>query len=141
LNNLPENTNRTKNIIPSTINLAHQIYELDPQRFVYPTSVGPNITDEWEKNDEGDDVHNEDNDVLEEDERNDDDFVPISTDGWEFGEDYWDSTNKDDDSDYDPHKHIERRLIVKNRSEKHHPVRDFSDISEMNEINAPSVQR
>jgi hypothetical protein len=27
---------------------------------------------------------------------------------------------------------------VKNRSEKHHLIRDFSDISEINEINAPS---
>jgi hypothetical protein len=37
LNNLPESSNRTENIIPSTINLAHQIHESDPQRFVYPT--------------------------------------------------------------------------------------------------------
>jgi hypothetical protein len=76
--------------------------------------------------------------VLKEDERNDDDFVPISTDGWEIGEDYWDLVDEDDDPDYDPHEHIERRLIVKNRSEKYHPVHDFSDISEINEINAPS---
>jgi hypothetical protein len=74
LNNLPESSNRTENIIPSTINLAHQIHESDPQRFVYPTPVGPNITDEWEQNDEGDDVRNEDNDVLEKDEGNGDDF-------------------------------------------------------------------
>jgi hypothetical protein len=81
LNNLLESSNRTENIIPSTINLAHKIYKSDPQRFVYPTPVGPNVTDECEQNDEGDDVRNEDNDVLEEDERNDDDFVSISTDG------------------------------------------------------------
>jgi hypothetical protein len=58
LNNLPESSNRTENIIPSTINLAHQIHESDPQRFIYPTPVGPNITDEREQNDcdEGDDV-------------------------------------------------------------------------------------
>jgi hypothetical protein len=31
-----------------------------------------------------------------------------------------------------------RQLIVKNRSEKYHPVRDFSNIFEINEINAPS---
>jgi hypothetical protein len=30
LNNLPEISNRTKNTIPSTINLAHQIHESDP---------------------------------------------------------------------------------------------------------------
>jgi hypothetical protein len=72
LNNLPEISNRTENIIPSTINLAHQIHKLDPQKFVYPTPVGPNVTYEWEQNDcdEGDDVRNEDNDVLEEEERN-----------------------------------------------------------------------
>jgi hypothetical protein len=34
LNNLPENGNRTEDIIPSTINLAHQIHESDPQRCV-----------------------------------------------------------------------------------------------------------
>jgi hypothetical protein len=76
--------------------------------------------------------------VLEEDERNDDDFVSISTDEWEIGEDYWDSADEYDDPNYDPHEHIKRRFIVKNRSKKHHPVRDFSDISEINEINAPS---
>jgi hypothetical protein len=76
--------------------------------------------------------------VLEEDERNNDDFVSISTNGWEIGEDYKDSANEDDDPDYDLHEHIERRLIVKNRSEKYHPVRDFSDIFEINKINAPS---
>jgi hypothetical protein len=126
LNNLPEISNRTENIISSTINLAYQIH------------------DEREQNDcdEGDDVHNEHNDVLVEEERNDDgkgddDFVPISTDGWEIEEDYWDSTDKNDDPNYDPHKHIERRLIVKKRSKMYHPVRDVSDISEINEINAP----
>jgi hypothetical protein len=46
LNNLLGNNNRTENIIPSTINLAHQIYESDPQRFIYPTPVGSNVTDE-----------------------------------------------------------------------------------------------
>jgi hypothetical protein len=76
--------------------------------------------------------------VLEEEERNNDDFVSISTDGWEIGEDYWDSADEDGDPDYDPHEHIVRQLIVKNRSEKHHPVCDFSDISEIIEINAPS---
>jgi hypothetical protein len=30
LNNLPEISNRTENIIPSTINQAHQIHESDP---------------------------------------------------------------------------------------------------------------
>jgi hypothetical protein len=30
LNNLPEISNRTKNTIPSTIILAHQIHESDP---------------------------------------------------------------------------------------------------------------
>jgi hypothetical protein len=45
-NNLPKSSNRTENIIPSTINLAHQIHELDPQRFIYPTPVSPNVTDE-----------------------------------------------------------------------------------------------
>jgi hypothetical protein len=74
--------------------------------------------------------------VLEEDERNDNDFVPISTDGWEIGEYYWDSTDEDDDPDYDPHEHLECLLIMKNRSEKYYLVRDFSDISEINEINA-----
>jgi hypothetical protein len=140
LNNLSKSSNRTENIIPSIINLAHQIHESDPQRFIYPTLVGPNITDEWEQNDcdEGDDICNEDNDVLEEEEQNDDDFVPISTDGWEIEEDYWDSADKDDDPDYDPHEHIEHRLIVKNKSKKYHLVRDFSDISEINEINASS---
>jgi hypothetical protein len=70
LNNLPEICNRTENTISSTINLAHQIH------------------DEREQNDcdEGDDVRNEDNDVLMEEERNDDgegddDFILISTDG------------------------------------------------------------
>jgi hypothetical protein len=76
--------------------------------------------------------------VLEKEERNDDDFVPISIDGWRIEEDYWDSADEDDDPDYDPHEHIERRLIVKNRSSKHHLVRDFSDISQINEINASS---
>jgi hypothetical protein len=71
----------------------------------------------------GDDVRNENNNVLEEEERNDDDegdddFVLISTDGQEIGEDYWDSTDEDDDLYYDLHEHIECRLIVKNRSEK-----------------------
>jgi hypothetical protein len=47
-------------------------------------------------------------------------------------------TDGDDDLDYDPHEYIERRLIMKNRSKKYHLVRDFSDISEINEINAPS---
>jgi hypothetical protein len=58
------------------------------QRPIYPTPIGPNATNDWEQNDcdEGDDVRNEDNNVLEEDERNDDDegdeeFVPISIDG------------------------------------------------------------
>jgi hypothetical protein len=46
LNNLPEISNRTENIIHFTINLAHQIHESDPQRFIYPTPVGPNVTDE-----------------------------------------------------------------------------------------------
>jgi hypothetical protein len=117
LNNLPV-SNRTENTIPSIINLAHQIH------------------DEREQNDcdEGDDVRNEDNDVLVEEERNDDgegdnDFVSISIDGWEIGEDYWDSADEDDDPDYDPHEYIERRLIVKNRSEKHHLVCEFSDIN------------
>jgi hypothetical protein len=81
--------------------------------------------------------------VLEEEERNDDgegddDFVSISTDRWEIGEDYWDSIDEDDELDYDPHEHIEHRLIVKNKSEKHHLIRDFSDISEINEINDSS---
>jgi hypothetical protein len=138
LNNLPGSSNRTENIIPSIINLAHQIHESDPQRFIYSTPISPNVTDEWEQNDESDDVRNEDNDVLEEEKRNDDDFVLILPDGWEIGEDYWDSADEDDDPDYDPHEHIERQLIVKNRSEKYHPVRDFSDISKINEINAPS---
>jgi hypothetical protein len=64
--------------------------------------------------------------------------VPISTDEWEIGEDYWDSADEDDDPNYDPYEHIERRLIMTNKSEKYHPVRDFSDISEINEINTPS---
>jgi hypothetical protein len=94
------------------------------------------LTKEQNDYDEGDDIGNEDNDVLEEEERNDDgegddDFVPILTDGWDIGEDYYDSADEDDDPDYDPHEYIERRLIV-NRSEKHHLVRDFSDISEIN---------
>jgi hypothetical protein len=57
------------------------MHESDPQRPVYPTSVGPNAIDEREKNDcdESDDIRNEDNDVLEKNERNDD-FVSISTD-------------------------------------------------------------
>jgi hypothetical protein len=79
--------------------------------------------------------------VLVEEERNnegDDDFVPISTDGWEIGEDYWDSADEDNDPNYDSHEHIECRLIVKNISEKYHSVCDFSDISEINEINTPS---
>jgi hypothetical protein len=81
--------------------------------------------------------------VLEEEEQNDDDegdddFVPIITDGWEIGEDYWDSADENDDPDYDPYKHTKRQLIVKNRLEKYHLVRDFSDISEINEIDAPS---
>jgi hypothetical protein len=93
--------------------------------------------------DKGDDVCNEDNDVLLKDERNDDsegddNFVPISTDGWEIREYYWDSVDEDDNPYYDPHEHIERRLIMKNRSEKHHSVHDFSDIFEINKINAPS---
>jgi hypothetical protein len=105
------------------------MHESDPQRPVYPTSVGPNATDESEQNDcdEADDVRNEDNDVLEKNERNDDgecddDFVSISTDGWEIEEDYWESVDENDDPDYDPHERIERRKIVKNRSEKHHPL-------------------
>jgi hypothetical protein len=63
LNNLPKINNRTENIIPSIINLAHQIHESNPQRLVYLTLVGLNVTDEWEQNDcdEGDDVRNEDN--------------------------------------------------------------------------------
>jgi hypothetical protein len=75
LNNLSEISNRTENTIPSTISLAHQIHKSDPQRLVYPTPAAPNPTDELEQNDcdEGDDVRNEDNDVLEEDKRNDDD--------------------------------------------------------------------
>jgi hypothetical protein len=72
LNNLLEISNRTENIIPFTINLAYQIHKSDPQKFIYPTPVGPNVTDEWEQNDcdDGDDVRNEDNDVFEEEERN-----------------------------------------------------------------------
>jgi hypothetical protein len=46
LNKLPESCNRTDNIIPSTLNLAHQIHESDPQIFVYLTPVGPNVIDE-----------------------------------------------------------------------------------------------
>jgi hypothetical protein len=46
LNNISKSSNRTENIIPSTINLAYQIHESDPQRFVYPTPVGPNIANE-----------------------------------------------------------------------------------------------
>jgi hypothetical protein len=46
LNNLPENSNRTENTIPFTINLAHQIHESDPQRPIYLIPVDPNVTDE-----------------------------------------------------------------------------------------------
>jgi hypothetical protein len=53
--------------------------------------------------------------VLEEEEQNDDDFVPILTDEWEIRQDYWDSADEDDDPDYDPHEHIKRQLIVKNK--------------------------
>jgi hypothetical protein len=77
------------------INLAYQIHESDPQRPIYPIPIGPNATDEKEQNDydEGDDVRNKDNDVLEEEEQNDDgegddDFVPILIDGCDIGEDY-----------------------------------------------------
>jgi hypothetical protein len=72
-------------------------------------------------------AHNEDNDVLEKDERSDDDFISISTDGWEIEEDYWDSADEDDDPYYDPHEYIERRLIMKHKSKKYNPVCDFSD--------------
>jgi predicted nucleotidyltransferase len=46
LNNLPEISNRTENTIPSTINLAHQIHESDPERPIYLTHIGSNATDE-----------------------------------------------------------------------------------------------
>jgi hypothetical protein len=93
--------------------------------------------------DEGNDDRNEDNNVLEEDEQNDGDegdmiFLLILTDRWEIEEDYWDSADEDDDPDYDPHKYIERRMIMKNISKKYHSVRDFSNISVINEINAQS---
>jgi hypothetical protein len=89
LNNLPEISNRTDNNIPSTINLVHQIHEPDPQRALYPTPFSPNATSENPMRHSPiiiDDTeikytHNENNDVLEEDERNDDDFIPVSTDG------------------------------------------------------------
>jgi hypothetical protein len=45
LNNLPEISNRTENIISSTINLAHQIHKSDPERLIYLTPVGPNVTE------------------------------------------------------------------------------------------------
>jgi hypothetical protein len=81
--------------------------------------------------------------VLEEDEQNDDNegddnFVLISTDKCEIEEDCWDLANEDDDSDYYPHEHIEYRTIVKNKLEEHYLVCDFSDISEINKINALS---
>jgi hypothetical protein len=83
--------------------------------------------------------HNEDVDVMEE-ERNDDDedFVSITREGCELGEDFWDSADEDDDPDYDLNEHIEQHMVVKGRSEKHHPIRNFSDISEINKINTPS---
>jgi hypothetical protein len=40
--------------------------------------------------------------------------------------------------DYDPHEHIKCQLIMKNWSEKYYLVRNFSDISEINEINTSS---
>jgi hypothetical protein len=84
LNNLSEISNKTENIIPSIINLAHKIHKFDPKRLIYPTPIGPNLTDEWEQNDcdEGDDVRNENNDVLEKEKRNDDDFVPDAHARW-----------------------------------------------------------
>jgi hypothetical protein len=61
-------------------------------------------------------------------------LYPFLTDRREIEEDYWDSIDEDDD----PHEHIECRLIVKNKSEKHHLIHDCSYISEINKINAQS---
>jgi hypothetical protein len=76
--------------------------------------------------------------MEEEGNDDDEDFISFACEGWEVGEDYWDSTDEDDDLDYDSNEHIEQRMIVKGRSEKYHPVRDFSDVSKINEINISS---
>jgi hypothetical protein len=44
LNNLFEINNKTENIIPFIINLAHQIYKSNLQRPVYLIPIGPNTT-------------------------------------------------------------------------------------------------
>jgi hypothetical protein len=108
------------------------IGNLDPDPFDSPVVHSPMIYD----NTKVEDTQNRDVDPMEE-ERNDDDedFIPFTCEGWKVEEDYWDSTDKDDDSDYDPNEHIEQRVIVKGSSEKHHPTRDFSDVSKINQIN------
>jgi hypothetical protein len=68
----------------------------------------------------------------------DEDFIPFACERWKVGDDYWDSVDEDDDSNYDLNEHIEQRVIVKGRSKKYHPMRDFSDVSEINEINISS---
>jgi hypothetical protein len=76
--------------------------------------------------------------MEEEGNDDDEDFLSFACEEWEVGEDYWNLTDENDDPDYDPNEHIEQRVIVKGRSEKHHPIRDFSDVSKINEINIPS---
>jgi hypothetical protein len=65
------------------------------------------------------DIHNEDDDAMEkEGNNNDKDFVLITMEGLNIGEDYWDSTEEDDDDpNYDMNEHIEQHMIVKGGSE------------------------
>jgi hypothetical protein len=76
--------------------------------------------------------------MEEEGNDDDEDFIPFACEEWEVREDYWDSADKDDDPNYDLNEHIEKCVIVKGRSEKYHPVLDFSDVSEISEINISS---
>jgi hypothetical protein len=91
------------------------IGNLDPNPFDSPIVHSPMIYD----NTEVEDTQNKDIDVMEEEGNDDDeDFIPFACEGWEVGEDYWDSADENGDPDYDPNEHIEQHVIVKDRSKK-----------------------
>jgi hypothetical protein len=128
LNSLFGTSNKVEDIIVSA-NRDNQMVNLDSQHFNHveqnppfdPTVIFPdqticNIDSDPSgspivhssmiyDNTEIEDTQNEDVDVMEEEGNDDDeDFIPIIREGWELREDYWHSTDKHDDSDYDPNE-------------------------------------
>jgi hypothetical protein len=92
------------NLVEQSPHPDQAIENLDPDPFDSPVIHSMMIYD----NTEVEDTQNEDVDAMEEEENDDDEnFIPFACEGWKVGEDYWDSADEDDDSDYDPNEHIE----------------------------------